>query len=101
MDVAASHVTLEFELAANSPSGADLFWTWGEAAGSFAREHRYASILPGTPLRVSSAPGEQWVVRKASRAGEGAILPELLMEVTAAEKPEKQHHRIVVPPARA
>jgi len=92
-------VTLEFELNAQSHTGVDIFWTWGEGTGSFAREHRYDSLTePGQKLSVSSAPGEQWIIRKAARPGEGAIMPELLMQVTAAEAPEKQRHLVVVPP---
>ena len=105
VDLAATHVTLVFQLAPTSPpnAAADVFWTWGDARDRtvFAREHRYGTLTaPGQMINVSSAPGEQWVVRQAGRPGEGAILPELLKTVMAFEAPPKQQHIITVPSIR-
>lgn len=100
VDISGTRVNLEFELHAAAASGADLFWLWGENSdGSFAREHRYASLeTPGQKLTVPSAPGETWIVRQALKAGEGAVVPEVLLTVTAADAPETQRHVVVVPP---
>ena len=81
-------------------SQAAVYWTWG-GASAFAREHFYAEVRAGgaSPLRVSSPPGEQWLVRRASRPGEGAFGAEpLLLDVTAAAAPATQRHTIVLPP---
>ena len=104
IDVTAAHkVTLEFALSPSTAAGdgAAIYWTWG-AAGSFAREHLHAELRQGSgeqTLTVTSPPGETWLVRRASRPGEGTYKAEqMLLEVTAQDAPATQRHVIVVPP---
>ena len=100
---AARKITLEFVLSPSTApgDGAAIYWTWGEAE-SFAREHLHAELRMGEGeqvLKVESPPGETWLVRRASRPGEGTYKAEqLLLEVTAQDAPATQRHVLVVPP---
>jgi hypothetical protein len=102
IDISASHVTLEFELSPGTANGdgAAIYWTWGDTA-AFAREHLYAELHRGhgSPMvRVASPAGEQWIVRRASKPGEGSYgAEELLLTVTAKEAPAVQRAVIAVP----
>ena len=110
IDISATQVSLEFSLSGgengdNKPgSGAAIYWTWGRV-GSFAREHLYAELRyddngkPPVPLVVASPPGEQWLVRRASRPGEGAAesAETLLLNVVARAAPAVQRYEIVLP----
>ena len=111
VDIAERHVTLEFELGPSTAvgDGAAIYWTWGGRT-AFAREHFFGELrrggggggAPSPPdrLRVTSPPGEQWLVRKAARPGEGSYAAEsLLLDVTASASPQVQKHVIVLPPA--
>lgn len=105
VDVTSHHVALEFVLSPSTPvgTGCAVYWTWG-GRGAFAREHLHSNLLRAagvgeSVLRVQSAPGEQWIVRRAARPGEGAYGSEdLLLEVSATAVPATQRHVVVVPP---
>ena len=101
VDITGSSVSLELSLAPSSAPGerVDVFWTWGEGGDgsghAFAREHFHAQLTsPGQTLRIPSAAGEEWIVRRATD------LTERLLAVTLTEAPTQQHV-VVVPPKRA
>jgi hypothetical protein len=54
---------------------------------------------PPPTLRVASPPGEQWIVRRAARPGEGSFGEEaLLRDVVAEAEPSLQRVSVVLPP---
>lgn len=92
-DLLPSSVELQLTLAPSTPAseGALIYWTWDDEMG-IGQEHFHGELTsPGETMKVASAPGETWTVR---RSGE---LSEKIMEFTLSDTPT-QRRMIVLPP---